>query len=64
LIIEKNKLSKKDFIYIGDTKFDIICAKNAGVKFILAGWGYGDAIEESVVANNVDDFIRFIERNL
>ena len=34
--IEKNKI-----LYVGDTKFDYLCAKKAGVHYINAKWGYG-----------------------
>lgn len=33
------KAEKDDVIYIGDSVYDCLCAKNAGVAFALAGWG-------------------------
>ena len=49
-------------IFIGDTAWDMGCARNAGVGAIGAGWGYHDAEElESegahAVANNPADVI-------
>ena len=29
-------------IYIGDTNYDFLAAKNAGMDFVYASWGYGD----------------------
>lgn len=36
-----NDIKAKNAIYIGDTKFDFIAAKRAGIKFIFANYGYG-----------------------
>jgi pyrophosphatase PpaX len=27
-----------DALYVGDSKFDVLCARNAGVPFVLVGW--------------------------
>lgn len=34
--------AKENTVYIGDTLYDYQCAKNAGVEFRLACWGYED----------------------
>ena len=35
-IIKDMKLKKNETVYIGDTKFDYLCCRSAGVDFILA----------------------------
>lgn len=37
--MKDTSIQPKDAIYIGDTIYDRQCAENAGVDFILAGWG-------------------------
>lgn len=39
-ILKKEKIKKKNCFYVGDMKVDSIFAKNAGVKFIFAMYGY------------------------
>ncbi|HEY5584668.1 MAG TPA: HAD family hydrolase [Ruminiclostridium sp.] len=41
--MEKMNANPSDTIYIGDTLFDRMCARNAGVKFALALWGSNNA---------------------
>jgi HAD superfamily hydrolase (TIGR01549 family) len=40
-ISKRFNIKKNNILYIGDTKFDYICAKKAGVHYINASWGYG-----------------------
>ena len=40
-VIKKLNIKKKDCIYIGDTHFDFLTAKNAKIDFLFAKWGYG-----------------------
>ena len=40
-ISKKFNIKKNNILYIGDTKFDYICAKKAGVHYINVSWGYG-----------------------
>jgi pyrophosphatase PpaX len=44
-----DRLGKKpdNAIMIGDTKFDIECARNAGVKSVLVGWTVSVKVDES-----------------
>lgn len=37
--IHRTGAKKEECIYIGDTDYDYLCAKNAGIKFALAQWG-------------------------
>lgn len=37
--LEKTAAAPQDVLYIGDTVYDCLCAKNAGVDFALAAWG-------------------------
>lgn len=39
-----NDIKAKNAVYVGDTKFDFIAAKRAGIKFIFANYGYGKNI--------------------
>ena len=39
-----NNIKAKNVVYVGDTKFDFIAAKRAGIKFIFANYGYGKNI--------------------
>ena len=41
-IIELHQLRSDDLLYIGDTYYDYLAAKDAGVKFRYATWGYGN----------------------
>ena len=45
-IIKDMKLKKNETVYIGDTKFDYLCCRSAGVDFILAKYGYRIGIKK------------------
>lgn len=40
--MEKAGAQAADVLYVGDSKYDSSCAKDAGVDFVLAGWGTTD----------------------
>lgn len=42
ICLDKLGVSPEEAIFIGDTKFDIECARNAGVKSVLVGWSLQD----------------------
>jgi phosphoglycolate phosphatase len=44
-ILKKYKLDPKECLMIGDTKFDIIGAKNHGMTAIGVSYGHGDFAE-------------------
>ncbi len=48
ICLDKLGVSPEEAILIGDTKFDIECAKNAGVTSVLVGWSLtgGDKLYE------------------
>lgn len=49
--LEKLDIDAKDALMIGDSIFDVLCAKNAGVESVLVGWaleGAGTIIDEDV----------------
>ena len=39
-IIKKFGVSKKNTIYVGDSLYDLNCAKKSRVKYCYAIWGY------------------------
>ena len=41
-IIDLHEIESNDLLYIGDTYYDYLTAKDAGVKFKYATWGYGE----------------------
>ena len=48
--MEKTGTAPEDLLYIGDSEHDLLCAQNAGVDFILAGWG---ALNKNLLADVV-----------
>ncbi|NCB42436.1 MAG: HAD family hydrolase [Clostridia bacterium] len=38
ICLEKLGVKPEEAIFVGDSKFDVLCAKNAGVKSVLVGW--------------------------
>ena len=56
-------VNPEDAIYIGDTKHDYACAKEAGAKFGLALWGVADreGIEADYEFRSPDEIVRLLE---
>lgn len=53
-------------IMIGDSVFDIECAKNAGVKSVLVKWSMADGfqkknIDADYIVNSIDDLIKIVK---
>ena len=44
-IISKYGFDRKDVLYVGDSKPDILVAENAGVDCALCTWGYGNYLD-------------------
>jgi len=42
LALKKLNVNKEEAIYIGDSEVDCLTAKNAGIDFVAASWGYKD----------------------
>lgn len=38
-LLEIENQNSDQTLFVGDTRYDFLCAKNAGVDFALAGWG-------------------------
>ena len=61
--LEKLDVHKNNAIYIGDSIYDLQCAKSAGVKFALALWGSKTEIgfeEADYVLNEPKDILKLI----
>ncbi len=43
--IERSGAKPEEMVYIGDSVYDKGCAENAGVDFILAGWGAAEPLK-------------------
>lgn len=60
--MEKLNANPSETIYIGDTVFDRMCAKNAGVKFALALWGSNNSgnIDADYFLNKPEELLEII----
>lgn len=56
LIIKRNNIEKA--IYVGDTQSDYAAAKDAGLPFVFASYGFGDCKEYD---KRIDEFFRIKE---
>ncbi len=54
-------MNKKEAVYIGDTEYDLLAAKNAGISFFLASWCLRptlEGVEERDVFHKPADLLR------
>ena len=56
IALEKLNSKKEESVMIGDTRFDILCAKNADVKSVLVDWSLA-LPKESRVGEHTPDFV-------
>ncbi|MEI8216635.1 MAG: HAD-IA family hydrolase [Eubacteriales bacterium] len=68
LVLEKLNSKPDEAIMIGDSKFDIMCANNAGVKSILVGWAISLTDEEkegiykpTYIVENAEDVLDLLD---
>lgn len=53
LVLDRNNVEKA--IYVGDTKSDEIAAKQAGLPFVFASYGFGEADNFDAVINSFEE---------
>lgn len=66
--LEKLGMAPEEAVMIGDSKFDILCAENAGCRSILVDWSVAEEEERirlnaDYIAKNAEDMIRWINEN-
>ncbi|MCQ4636485.1 HAD-IA family hydrolase [Anaerovorax odorimutans] len=61
IALEKLDSAPERSIMLGDTMFDILCAKNAGVKSVLVSWAMAVTEEEKTGPNKPDYIIEKAE---
>ena len=58
---------KNESIYVGDTKYDVECAKNTGVISVLVGWSHHaeeeDKTEPDFIINKFSELKKIINEN-
>lgn len=59
LIIERNNL--KHPVYIGDTKGDAAAAREAGIPFIYARYGFGEVIDYDMAVNSLRELPKVLK---
>lgn len=61
-LLEQAGIDASNVIYLGDTIYDYLCAKNAGVKFALASWGArpDENIKEDYTLEKPEDLLVLI----
>ena len=60
-VIRKMKIDKKNCIYIGDTKTDLIAAQKSKIDFALANYGFKIGIKNfKIKINNIFQVTKFI----
>lgn len=60
LIMERNML--KDPIYVGDTQGDANAARDAGIPFIFARYGFGDVTDYEAAVDSLPELVNLIIR--
>lgn len=59
IALKKLKVKKEDAVFVGDSDVDLLTAKNAGIDFIGAAWGFKG--EEALLKNGATVVIKKIE---
>lgn len=64
-ILNKENLKKEDALMIGDTKFDYLTAKNAGIECVLMTMcprSYEDSIKPIAIVKNYQELYKLIQK--
>lgn len=61
LVVERNGLSSKDAVYLGDTMGDYESATKAGVDFIHAAYGFGKVPEGTEQILDIEELLHFLD---
>ena len=56
-ILKKNNVSKKNCIYVGDSIYDYLAAKKAGVNYLHANWGYEKNLKNVHNLKKISNFL-------
>ena len=56
-ILKKNKTKKEECIYIGDSIYDYKTAKNSGVNYFHANWGYEKNLKKMYKIKKISNFL-------
>jgi phosphoglycolate phosphatase len=56
-ILKKNKVSKKNCIYVGDSIYDYLSAKKSGVNYLHASWGYEKKLKKIYKIKKISSFL-------
>ena len=61
-LLEVAGRDRSEAVYLGDTYYDFMCAKNAGVRFALAAWGASrtEGIEADYVLSEPGDLLAIL----
>ncbi|HPF19430.1 MAG: HAD-IA family hydrolase [Eubacteriales bacterium] len=57
ICLEKLGLNPHEALFVGDSKFDVLCARNAGVQSVLVGWSICVTEEQKEGLYKPDHFI-------
>ena len=61
LLMERNALLPEETIYVGDTRMDEAAAEKAGIRFIHAAYGFGEAEHPAAVLSDIAELISAIK---
>ena len=56
-----NIINKEDVLYIGDSNFDYLAARNAGIKFAIVNWSARKDTLDGEPDYVITDFNKFFE---
>lgn len=56
-ILKKHKTTKKNCVYIGDSIYDYLAAKKAGINYLHAKWGYEKNLKKIYKIKKISNFL-------
>lgn len=61
--LELSNAMSQQTLYIGDTKYDCLCALAAGTGFALAAWGLHQEFETSLIFSQPNQILKYLKRS-